>query len=366
MTPISSIYYQGSLAAGGRDVCLGSVASPVSLALLNQYQIKQGFLKAAGLGNINPQLYRMAQSSPAVFHDIVDGGNIITCLQGSPDCQAGTFGYNAGPGYDLATGLGSLDGNAFVTQWNKSAAPVTVTLNASPGTVTINDYVALYATVDSGGAGTPTGAIAFSANGVPLETVPLGGSPLNASLLFPAYRLPTGNNTIAAVYSGDAAFSTGAATARVRVNLPAKGTSGVTLTVPSVAFANPPDALGLSWQFAVTLTESNGSPAILTGFTIDGVAQPLAPAFPAPSIPANATLTGNLIVRNAQPGATRTAGIHRNRRKRQCCMDPPSDCDSAAGTGLSRRKCDRFAAADPAEYCLGCHRSSLKRRRSLR
>jgi len=224
----------------------------------------------------------MAQSSPVVFHDITSGGNVVNCLQGSPDCQTGSFGYNAGPGYDLATGLGTLDGNAFVTQWNKSAAPVTVTLNASPGTVTLNDYIALYATVDAGVAGTPTGTIAFSANGVPLETVALGGSPLSASLLFPAYRLPIGNSTITATYSGDAAFSSGAATARARVNLPAKGTAGVTLTAPSVAFANPPDPLGLSWQFTVTLTENNGSPAILTGFTIDGVAQPLTATFAAP------------------------------------------------------------------------------------
>jgi uncharacterized protein (TIGR03437 family) len=302
------IYYQGSLGAvAGTSASAPSFAG--MLALLNQYQVKQGFLKSPGLGNINPQLYRLAQSSPAVFHDIVGGGNVVTCLQGSPDCQTGSFGYNAGPGYDLSTGLGSLDGNAFVTQWNQSAAPVTVTLNASPGTVTINDYVALYATADGGAAGTPTGAVAFSANGVPLETVPLSGNPLSASLLFPAYRLAAGNDTIAATYSGDAAFSSSAATARVRVNLPAKGTSGVTLSVPSVAFANPPDALGLSWQFAVTLKESNGSPAILTGFTIEGLAQPLAPTFSAPSIPANATLIGSLIVRNAQPGATRTLGF---------------------------------------------------------
>ena len=30
-------------------------------------------------------------------------------MQGSPDCVNGSLGYTAGPGYDMATGLGSVD-----------------------------------------------------------------------------------------------------------------------------------------------------------------------------------------------------------------------------------------------------------------
>ena len=40
--------------------------------------------------------------------------------------RTGSLGNKAGAGYDLATGLGTIDANAFVTQWNKSPGAVTV------------------------------------------------------------------------------------------------------------------------------------------------------------------------------------------------------------------------------------------------
>ena len=304
------IIFRGGLAAvAGTSASAPSLAG--ILALLNQYQIRQGFQASAGLGNINPQLYRLAQSAPAAFHDITEGTNIVNCLQGSPDCLTGSIGYKAGPGYDLATGLGTIDANALVKAWNQATSSVTLSINASPATVTLNDYVALYASLGPTDAGTPTGSIAFIVNSVPLSTVALSGNPLSASLLVPAYRLGVGLNTITATYSGDAAFGNSGASARVRVNLPAAGAgaSAVTVTAPGSVFGYPPDAQGASWQFTIGLRERNGSPALLTGFSIDGVAQPLAATFPSPAIPAGATLTANLIIRNAKPGSTRTLGF---------------------------------------------------------
>ena len=46
------------------------------MALLNQYLIKNGAQSQAGLGNINPQLYRLAQTAPSAFHDISTGDNV--------------------------------------------------------------------------------------------------------------------------------------------------------------------------------------------------------------------------------------------------------------------------------------------------
>lgn len=77
------------------------------MALLNQYLVSKGTLDKPGLGNINPTLYRLAQSTTDIFHDITGGDNKLPCVQGSPNCVDGLVGYNAGPGYDLATGLGS-------------------------------------------------------------------------------------------------------------------------------------------------------------------------------------------------------------------------------------------------------------------
>ena len=88
------------------------------VAILNQYT------GASGQGNINPGLYRLAQNSPAVFHDVATGSNMQPCAAGSQDCTNGSLGFAAGTGYDKATGLGSVDANAFVTAWAKSPATV--------------------------------------------------------------------------------------------------------------------------------------------------------------------------------------------------------------------------------------------------
>jgi subtilase family serine protease len=68
-------------------------------------------------GNINPVLYRLAcqqlsSGSPDIFHDITVGNNSVP----------GAQGYAAGPGYDLATGLGSIDAFNLVSHWQDSTA----------------------------------------------------------------------------------------------------------------------------------------------------------------------------------------------------------------------------------------------------
>jgi uncharacterized protein (TIGR03437 family) len=111
------IYSSGATAVGGTSAAAPTMAGVV--ALLNQY------LKTNGLGNINPTLYRLAKSSPSVFHDTTGGNNIVPCVVGTPDCTTGSIGYSAAAGYDLATGLGSVDVSKLVTLW--SASPATTT-----------------------------------------------------------------------------------------------------------------------------------------------------------------------------------------------------------------------------------------------
>ena len=95
------------------------------LALVNQYQELNGVETRSGQGNINPNLYSLAQTTPGVFHDIISGDNIVRCVAGSLNCSNGTLGYTTGPGYDLVTGLGSVDGFnlavGLTTQWNTPA-----------------------------------------------------------------------------------------------------------------------------------------------------------------------------------------------------------------------------------------------------
>jgi subtilase family serine protease len=115
------------------------------LALINQFS---GNTPPTGLAPINPVLYSMAGKTPAAFHDITTGNNMVPCQPGTTGCSTGQYGFNAGTGYDQVTGLGSVNG--FVLAQAMSSGPgfslavtpttyqvaqgssVTVTVNLTP------------------------------------------------------------------------------------------------------------------------------------------------------------------------------------------------------------------------------------------
>jgi uncharacterized protein (TIGR03437 family) len=286
------------------------------IALLNQYQVSKGYQASPGMGNINPQLYRLAQDVPAVFHDVTSGNNVVPCSQGSPDCGTGSYGYQAAAGYDMATGLGSVDANSLVTQWHTDAKGVTTSLFLNASRVTVNDTIGMTASVFSaasqGDTSTlPTGTVSFSANGVALGTSPLHtvGGIQEADLFFPAYQLGvTGTVTIVAEYSGDTAFGPGGVTKSVVITIPI-GASAIIPTAPDTVWPAAPDAQGLAWSAPLALREVAGVASLLTGFTIDGIAQPLGQYFPAPQIAPLTTISTTVVLRNLDTPATRTFGF---------------------------------------------------------
>ncbi len=170
------VYTGGSLQLyGGTSVPTPSFAGLI--VLLNQH------LGSGGVGNVNPKLYSLAQSSPAIFHDVTTGNNIVTvsCPSRDPNCAATPVGYYAGVGYDQATGLGSVDAYKLVMGWNGgSTTPpspqIDVTLLSNLNTVASNDVVYLTATVTSTTGTTPSGSISFSIGGTSLGSAVLTGS----------------------------------------------------------------------------------------------------------------------------------------------------------------------------------------------
>lgn len=280
---------------GGTSASTPSMAAIT--ALLNHYLVANGQISQPGLGNINPQLYRMAQTVPNAFHDITSGGNTVSCVDGSPDCSTGTFGYTAGPGYDLATGIGSLDVNNFITQWSSTTNGVTVTFSVNPAQGTYNDTFQLSATVTPvSGAGTPTGIVDFGNFSVVLGSAALDSSSGQAVANFnlPGYLLTSATTyTLTAQYRGDTAFSGGGAKSSLKISAP----TGVSAIVPSVpvAVAATPDPSGLFWEFTMSLQERGGVDAVLTGVNLDGQDQPVSQFFPSPSIPANGSITSSHI-----------------------------------------------------------------------
>jgi uncharacterized protein (TIGR03437 family) len=124
------VYTSGAVAYfGGTSLAAPTMAGIVTL--LNQYLAQA----QPGLGNINPALYRLAQNSTNIFHDVTVGNNAVPCVIGSPNCTSGSFGWNAGIGYDLASGLGSVDAANFVHLWTSApaaASAVTVSIDQNP------------------------------------------------------------------------------------------------------------------------------------------------------------------------------------------------------------------------------------------
>src|SRR5208283_4123027 len=156
-----------------------SVSSPAFagiMALVNQQYGRQG--------NANYVFYKLAakagascksapgEASTCIFNDVTVGTNAGPCAAGSPNCLPTTgvdaygvmSGYNAGAGYDLATGLGSVNANNLVTKWNSvSTLPSATTLSGvTPTPITHGQAVTFTASVKpQTGTGTPTGTISL-------------------------------------------------------------------------------------------------------------------------------------------------------------------------------------------------------------
>jgi uncharacterized protein (TIGR03437 family) len=255
---------------GGLYVVGGtSASSPVFagvVALLNHARTVANPKGPVGLGNINPALYRLATATTDVFHDITAGDNRFPCVQGSPGCVEGLVGYPATPGYDLASGLGSLDVARFLEKWDVGTSS-TLLLTATPATYSPGDTVALTAT-DSGAGALPTGSVTFLANDVEVGTVALvpGAKSSAASLSVDGILLASGNGTVSALYSGDPTFMASGASATVSLKLPAAGS----LVIPSVN-PNPVRQSGTVWPYTLRLVEKAGVATRITAFTVNNI-----------------------------------------------------------------------------------------------
>ena len=201
-----------------------SVSSPIFsgiLALLNQYLISKGILSEPGLANINPTLYSLAGTTTGVFHDITVGNNMVPCVTGSPNCTNGELGYSAGVGYDLTTGLGSLDAYKLAAAWAANiAAPTTTSVVANPNSIASSGSTVLTATVSASGSTSPTGSVTFSVGQTSLGSTALSGSggSATANLTVNGSQLASGSDLISASYAGGSGFQASSGSVTVSVN----------------------------------------------------------------------------------------------------------------------------------------------------
>jgi uncharacterized protein (TIGR03437 family) len=273
-------------AYGGTSVAAPSMAGIVTL--LNQYLVQNGFQSQAGAGNINPRLYALQQSA-GVVHDTATGNNIVNPCEGErhPTCTNTAVGFNAGPGYDQASGLGSIDAYNLVLAWHPgstSRVSPTLTLTANPSSVAAAGSATLTATLNVSNGTAPTGTVTFSAGGTSLGTATISNSA--ASVSVNASALVTGANTITAVYSGDRDYNSATASTSITVTASVSSAPAITGVANAASFSTLPvyspgmilyvsgsnlgPAVGLSAPSVPLPTTLGGVTA-----TINGLAAPL-------------------------------------------------------------------------------------------
>ena len=281
-----------------------SASAPVFagiVALLNQYASSIHPSLLPGLGNINPILYWAAQNVPAAFHDILAGNNVVRCTVGTPDCLSGTFGYLAGPGYDMATGLGSVDAYALFTHLYNSTS---IDLTANPPQILASGATLLTATVTAVPGLTPSGFIKFSSGGTVLGTVALSPAGI-ASLAVNGSALGIGSGPISAVYAESLGFLGSSATTTVSVTTPGVWTSHVVPSSgPNPVYQQPADSGGFSWFYTLKLSEVAGVATTVTSLVIDGTdsSTMIQTFFKSATLPAHGSLSALI----SDKGAPRT------------------------------------------------------------
>lgn len=253
--------------SGGQYLTLAggtSFATPIfagMLALVNQ---KQQWTGGQGQANIN--LYKLASNVAtyaAAFHDVTSGNN--NCNAGSTYCGTTTGGFSAGTGYDMVTGLGSVDVTSLAGAWPTNASPLLATTttvsaaSASPNTST-NDTITI-TVAEAGGTGTPTGTVNLSIDGSGTSYGGSGSSltpvtlTTNGTATYTANFATAGVHTIVAQYAGDAthAASTGSVVITVGGTSSGKGSFAMGMTPSTLTVKQ-----GSQGNESLTVTPSGG------------------------------------------------------------------------------------------------------------
>ena len=203
-----------------------SASTPAMAGILALVEQKNGAFQ----GQINYTLYKLAQNSGArcdsssqlnptvqnacIFYDVTAGNNAVPCAGGTPDCSSTQNGVNGfldgqatGVGYDLATGLGSVNAANLANNWHsvtflasQTQLQLPTTSFAHGSAVSVSGNVAAIS-----GTGTPTGSVVLKTSSSQIADVLsiTAGAFSNSSV----NDLPGGEYSLIAHYGGDATFS---------------------------------------------------------------------------------------------------------------------------------------------------------------
>jgi uncharacterized protein (TIGR03437 family) len=229
---------------------------------------------------------------------------VVDCASAS--CATDLVGFNAGPNYDQASGIGSVDAFNLISAWPQTAATVKspATVQLTPGQTFLEPGASttLTVTVTAAGGATPSGMVAFYSGGVSLGTASLTGSGLSATATLTvaasqlsagtpetaAYTDPaTGKSIpaiapqISAIYSGDGVYESASASQTIYVSSPSAMVLSGLLSAASFQRVFAPGmivaAFGLNLAASTPNTPGSPLPTQLAGTTVtlNGIAVPL-------------------------------------------------------------------------------------------
>jgi trimeric autotransporter adhesin len=184
---------------GGTSVAAPSMAGIMAL-VVEKMQSRQG--------QANTVLYPLSQQTPQAFHDIAVGTNRVDCVAGTPDCGTDGYllGYSATAGYDLATGIGSVDAAELVDNWSSvTFRSTTTTLSITPTTAVHGTALSFTVSV-TGGATSSDISLLTTAPGASAQgqfTTTCAAFPCN----FSYSALPGGSYSVTARYAGSSVYA---------------------------------------------------------------------------------------------------------------------------------------------------------------
>jgi hypothetical protein len=225
--------------AGGTSA--SSPAFAGIMALINQQSGRQGnpnltlynIAKGETFSSCNSTTMPLTGSATCVFYDVTKNTNSVPCAGGAPNCSSTTSGTNGvlvdpahtttpawttGTGYDMATGLGSVNVTNLATAWATAMGALKTTTTATkvngattPVTITHGASVNLTATVTPSTGGPATGDVSFLGPNPPPSTNVNGGIGFatlsSGTATLATTFLPGGSYTLKAHYAGDGTFA---------------------------------------------------------------------------------------------------------------------------------------------------------------
>ena len=263
-------------------------------------------------GNIAPHLYTLDTLS-GIFNDVQQGSAQLPCEAGSPGCSATQqIGFTAGSGFDLATGLGSVNAQALVNQWPRAQATGTalsnVSLSISPvvPNATYNPSAAVTLTasvVDPLGNGVPSQTVTFmnGATHTALPSTPSAPSTVTldaagrASFSFnlgAAFTSP-GSYNLVAQYSGDTIYAGPVLSARMYITTEQSSTAlsvAPSITSGTLAF-NSTITVNVTAGVSSTSASPAGSAPPTGQVTLQVAGGPVASSYTATLVTSNGITT---------------------------------------------------------------------------